>query len=137
MPGKCKASGYVSKCEITVCRRCLHKDVCGDKDYLSENSCPFCIVNHTEDGTEIFTVDEIKELARAKQDGRLVVLPCKVGDKVYRINRNTRDKRYGVHEEHVTALRGIMHINGIIRDLEDVFLTQEAAEAALKEREQE
>ncbi len=31
---------------------------------------------HTEDGTEILSVEEIAELAKAKQEGRLVVLPC-------------------------------------------------------------
>lgn len=28
--------------------------------------------------------DEVQELAKAKADGRLVVLPCKVGDSIYR-----------------------------------------------------
>lgn len=32
---------------------------------------------------DIFTDDELIELAQAKADGRLVVLPCKVGDTVY------------------------------------------------------
>jgi len=31
------------------------------------------------------TPDEVAELAGAKAQGRLVILPCKVGDKVYRI----------------------------------------------------
>jgi hypothetical protein len=30
-------------------------------------------------------VDRMKELAEANKDGRLVVLPCKVGDKLYRV----------------------------------------------------
>ena len=30
-------------------------------------------------------VDRMKELAEADKDGRLVVLPCKVGDKLYRV----------------------------------------------------
>ena len=28
--------------------------------------------------------EEVQELAKAKADGRLVVLPCKIGEKVYR-----------------------------------------------------
>jgi hypothetical protein len=28
--------------------------------------------------------DEVQELAKAKADGRMVVLPCKVGDSIYR-----------------------------------------------------
>ena len=33
------------------------------------------------------TISEIVELAIAKQKGRLVILPCKIGDKVYTISR--------------------------------------------------
>lgn len=29
--------------------------------------------------------EEVRELTKAKQEGRLIVLPCKVGDTVYRI----------------------------------------------------
>lgn len=36
--GKGIASGYVPA-EITICGNCFHKDVCGDKDYLTENKC--------------------------------------------------------------------------------------------------
>jgi hypothetical protein len=32
---------------------------------------------------DIFTDDELIELAQAKAEGRIVVLPCKVGDTVY------------------------------------------------------
>lgn len=37
--GKGIASGYTPPAEITVCDGCFHKDVCGDKDYLTENAC--------------------------------------------------------------------------------------------------
>lgn len=36
--GKCIANGYIQK-EITICRNCFHADVCGNRDYLSENNC--------------------------------------------------------------------------------------------------
>jgi len=36
----------------------------------------------TYENTEL-TPEEVAELAKAKKDGRLVVLPCKVGDTVY------------------------------------------------------
>lgn len=36
--GKGTASGYIPV-EITICGNCFHKDVCGDKDYLTENKC--------------------------------------------------------------------------------------------------
>ena len=35
---------------------------------------------------DYFTDDELIELAQAKTEGRLVVLPCKVGDTVYRLD---------------------------------------------------
>lgn len=37
--GKGIASGHIPPAEITVCDGCFHKDVCGDKDYLTENAC--------------------------------------------------------------------------------------------------
>ena len=40
---------------------------------------------------DIFTDDELIELAQAKAEGRLVVLPCKVGDTVYEITREDCD----------------------------------------------
>lgn len=33
--------------------------------------------------------EQVQELAKAKAEGRLVVLPCKVGDKIYSRERNT------------------------------------------------
>lgn len=86
---------------------------------------------------DIGTVEEFAELKQAKSDGRLVVLPCKVGDTIYRINANKRDQRYGVHEEQVTAVDVTVYINGIIRPLEYLFPDREAAEAALVEMEGE
>lgn len=32
---------------------------------------------------DVFTIDRIKEICQAERDGRLMVLPCKVGDTVY------------------------------------------------------
>lgn len=37
--GKCVDKGYIPYTEITVCNGCFHKEVCGDKDYLIENTC--------------------------------------------------------------------------------------------------
>lgn len=38
---------------------------------------------YNRDGTERISVDRLRELAEADKDGRLVVLPCKMGDKVF------------------------------------------------------
>ena len=34
---------------------------------------------------------EVRELTKAKQEGRLIVLPCKVGDAVYTVDLDCRD----------------------------------------------
>lgn len=90
------------------------------------------------------SLDRMIELAQAEKDGRLVVLPCKVGDQVY--------VTYG--EGYKVCIVSAIHIiaNGkaqiyaehllteklVISDSElgkTVFLTHEEAEEALKKRE--
>ena len=82
----------------------------------------------------IITIDEmgcmphLRELYEAEKEGRLVALPCKVGDKVYQIDAER------VYESEV---KGIIYDAGHI-DFDEraigktVFLTREEAEAALK-----
>lgn len=92
---------------------------------------------------------EPEELAQAKKKGRLVVLPCNVGDKLYDVTLGE------VREKIVVSLsmfvpESVNHLvihaenfrNAVTSyELQDigktVFLTREAAEAALKEREAE
>ena len=92
---------------------------------------------------------EPEELAQAEKKGRLVVLPCKVGDKLYDITLGE------VREKTVISLsmllsKSVNHLvihaenfrNAVTSyELQDigktVFLTREAAEAALEEREAE
>ena len=92
---------------------------------------------------------EPEELAQAKKKGRLVVLPCDVGDKLYDVTLGE------VREKIVISLsmllsKSVNHLvihaenfrNAVTSyELQDigktVFLTREAAEAALKEREAE
>lgn len=78
-------------------------------------------------------LDEVAEICQAKREGRLIVLPCKVGDTVYRI-----------HHEFVAAFTPSFHVYEILEctftlDMfeeigETVFLTREEAEKALAER---
>lgn len=42
---------------------------------------------HTEEFEDI-PVERLQELAKAEKDGRLVGLPCKVGDSVYKVTRS-------------------------------------------------
>ena len=74
-------------------------------------------------------VDRMRELAEADKDGRVVVLPCKVGDTVYRIF-NPSDR------EPVISAHTLMSVDYIVRWLDKfgktVFLTREEAEKALE-----
>mgnify|MGYP007080086376 FL=1 len=74
----------------------------------------------------------LRELAEADREGRLVVLPCKVGDTVYRIfNPPSR--------EPVISAHTLMSVDYIVRWIDKfgktVFLTREEAEKALKTKE--
>ena len=70
----------------------------------------------------------LAELAQAEQDGRLVVLPCKVGDTVYQIDAER------VYESEVKWI--IFDCDDIAFDERaigvSIFLTRADAEAALK-----
>jgi hypothetical protein len=74
----------------------------------------------------------LRELAEADREGRLVVLPCKAGDTVYRIfNPPSR--------EPVISAHTLMSVDYIVRWIDKfgktVFLTREEAEKALKTKE--
>lgn len=91
-------------------------------------------------------INRIRELAQAEKEGRLVVLPCDVGDKLYDVTLGE------VREKIVISLsmllsKSVNHLvihaenfrNAVTSyELQDVgktvFLTREAAEAALEER---
>ena len=95
-------------------------------------------------------LDRLEELAEADKDGRLVVLPCKVGDTVW-VTRNpwtgkllkkpldacVNGMKMYSHGLYVNLLFDTRKINGT-RDYEinhigkTVFLTREEAEAALE-----
>lgn len=73
-----------------------------------------------------------RELAEADKDGRCVVLPCKVGDTVWRIKRTFEtypDKSEPYIEPDAFLLQDVFNIG------KTVFLTREEAEKALQEME--
>lgn len=90
-------------------------------------------------------LDRLEKLAEADKDGRLVVLPCKVGDTVYEVT-----SRKTISEYRVKAIRVELFCTFIEWDIaagfvdksilgvpvneigKTVFLTREAAEAALE-----
>ena len=81
--------------------------------------------------------DCIKKLAEyetAEEDGRLVVLPCKVGSTVYRILYTLAFGEIGDKAEKHYFIRETSFEYGMIDDLnETVFLTREEAEKALED----
>lgn len=128
------------------------KVICEYQECDSTKSCENCIHGRYKDrlaaiedilGDE-YDLDRLREILEADRDGRCMVLPCKVGDKLYitcgdiseytvywirydgiTIWAELRNEKYC--EEHRTTDRCIsFDIN------KTVFLTREAAEAALK-----
>ena len=77
-------------------------------------------------------IDRLCDLAEADRDGRVVVLPCKVGDTVYRIFNPPGRKP-------VISAHTLMSVDYIVRWLDKfgktAFLTREEAEKALEEME--
>lgn len=83
-------------------------------------------------------IDHLRELAQAEQDGKLVVLPCKRGDKVWRIC-GPKGRKF-VAERTVLSVTlyelGKIEVFTTTSDWlgKTVFLTREEAEAALEVR---
>lgn len=86
-------------------------------------------------------LDRLEELAEADKDGRLVVLPCKVGDTVYfRTYDCNGTVDLGIQPNKVTAIVGHAIVRGRYTDVGLLpgqygvswFLTREAAEKALE-----
>lgn len=74
-------------------------------------------------------IDRVMELAEADKDGRLVVLPCKVGDTVWRIKRTFEeypDRSKPYIEPSGFLLQDVFNIS------KTVFLTLEEAKKALE-----
>ena len=122
------------------------REVCRNQ---GENGCTDCPIAKAFDRLAAYeeTGLEPEELAQAEKKGRLVVLPCDVGDKLYDVTLGE------VREKIVISLsmllsKSVNHLvihaenfrNAVTSyELQDigktVFLTREAAEAALEERE--
>lgn len=84
-------------------------------------------------------IDRLRELAEADKDGRLVVLPCKVGDGLWTFCSHPVEQVYSFTVIDISTLNGRTMLNtsrcGVIdaRDVgKTVFLTREEAEKALE-----
>lgn len=84
----------------------------------------------------IGSYDRLRELAEADMDGRVTILPCKVGDTVYRVF--TADGREPVIQATQIKTLGqaadLIGRVGKLNKLVSVFRTREEAERALMER---
>ena len=81
----------------------------------------------------------LRELAEADKDGRVVVLPCKVGDGLWTFCSHPVEQVYSFTVTDISTLNGRAMLNtsrcGVIdaRDVgKTVFLTREEAEKVLK-----
>lgn len=96
-------------------------------------------------------LDRLRELAQADRDGRCVVLPCEVGDRVWFTKFMWNYAKQPIpamvcgiktfSSSGTFTFMALTDTNNVIRSFinqdigKTVFLTQEEAEAALKERE--
>ena len=80
----------------------------------------------------IGSYDRLRKLSEADKDGRCVVLPCKVGDTIWRLKRTFEtypDKSKPYTEADGFLLQDIWNVG------KNVFMTREEAEKALAEME--
>lgn len=94
---------------------------------------------------QLALLNRIRDLAEADRDGRLVVLPCKVGDTVYRIVRDAdphiaRDEVRNMYfADDMTLCVELVGGRIILSEKfgKTVFLTRDAAEKALEAKKDE
>lgn len=122
--------------------KCL---VCGGNQYTAcstSEKCIYCGYKGQLMKMETLEPEEVRELTKAKQEGRLIVLPCKIGEKVYRycndaINEgtiinillNVKTGEIGLEYEMPTCYT--CSRSGTLG--KNLFLTREEAEKALQE----
>ena len=147
-------------CDIAQCRElpCPYDGSCTQKevwerlkayedtgfspDAIKSTFTPDAIIKMTAQALET-TPERLRELAAADKEGRVVVLPCKVGDTVYTINLHKEIvdltvECFGIDETGelwiFTEDHNKTYVDAIeIRDIDDdVFLTREEAERAME-----
>ena len=149
-------------CDIAQCRElpCLHDGACSQrkvwerlKAYEDTGLEPAEVISMHGEWCAMMAAlnsigggyDRLRELAEADKDGRIVVLPCKVGDTVYEVT-----SRKTISEYRVKAIRVELFCTFIEWDIvagfvdksifgvqvnelgKTVFLTREEAEKALE-----
>ena len=81
----CLGCGYEHSCSVHGCR--IMRDAADLIEKLTDRCARYAEeIAVLQDREKWVPVEErLRELAEADKDGRLVVLPCKVGDKLYRV----------------------------------------------------
>ena len=109
-----------------------------NRKHLSEDE--FGVVRRTADGfkQEADWMEELKRYRDLEEQGRLLVLPCKVGDVVYEIIEETVPNRYFyINEWQVqdVSAKAVKYADEWESyDYENLYFTREEAEAALERR---
>ena len=141
-------------CDIAQCRElpCKYDGNCSQKQVwerlkayedagLSPQACSMC--REIEEGLSStdYSISRMLELMKADKDGRVVVLPCKVGDKLYRVFAGEIfELRVGSMKYFAIQGRWDIETYPFCPCVESaigktVFLTHEEAEKALQEME--
>ena len=132
-----------SFCEIAqcACMKCPYDTDCSQKQVWErlkqyedsklspEDAANLHAILRLGDG---MTLMRLRELAVADQEGHVIVLPCKVGDTIWRLKRTFEtypDKSQPYTEADGFLLQDIWNVG------KNVFLTREEAEKALAEME--
>lgn len=106
--------------------------------HLSEDE--FGVVRRTAEGfgKEADWLEELKRYRDLEEQGRLLVLPCKVGDTVYEILEETVPNHYFYISEHKVQDVSVKAVKYADEwepyDYENLYFTREEAEAAMKKR---
>lgn len=108
------------------------------RKHLSEDD--FGVVRRTAEGfgKEADWLEELKRYRDLEKQGRLLVLPCKVGDTVYEILEETVPNHYFYISEHKVqdvSMKAVKYADEWESyDYENLYFTREEAEAAMKKR---
>ena len=108
------------------------------RKHLSEDD--FGVVRRTAEGfgKEADWLEELKRYRDLEKQGRLLVLPCRVGDTVYEILEETVPNHYFYISEHKVQDVSVKAVKYADEwepyDYENLYFTREEAEAALEKR---
>ena len=108
------------------------------RKHLSEDE--FGVVRRTAEGfgKEADWLEELKRYRDLEEQGRLLVLPCKVGDTVYEILEETVPNHYFYISEHKVQDVSVKAVKYADEwepyGYENLYFTREEAEVALEKR---